>query len=75
MQSAKTVYVVDAENKVALRTVTLGDRVGPDYIVTDGLTAGERIIVEGIQKARPGDTVNPVAQPMTAEKTEERKGA
>ena len=75
MQSAQVVYVVGSDNKVALRTVTLGDRVGPDYIVIEGVKAGDRIVVEGIQKARPGTVVNPVAQPMTAEKTEERKGA
>ena len=75
MQSAQVVYVVGSDNKVALRTVTLGDRVGSDYIVTDGVKAGDRIVVEGIQKARPGTVVNRVAQPMTAEKTEERKGA
>src|SRR4029077_15054112 len=53
MQSSKVVYVVGDDNKVALRTVTLGDRVGQDYIVNDGVKAGERIIVEGVQKARP----------------------
>jgi membrane fusion protein (multidrug efflux system) len=67
MQSANVVYVVDNENKVSLRSVTLADRVGADYIVTEGVKAGERIIVEGIQKARPGATVNPTEQPMTAE--------
>ena len=67
MQSAKVVYVVGADNKVALRSVTLGDRVGSDYIVTDGVKAGERIIIEGLQKARPGAVVNPTEQPATAE--------
>ena len=74
MQSAKIVYVVDAENKVALRSVTLGDRVGQDYIVTEGVKAGERIIVEGLQKARPGDTVNPTEQPMTSETASGKQG-
>jgi membrane fusion protein (multidrug efflux system) len=68
MQSATIVYVVGADNKVALRTVTLGDRVGEDYIVTDGLKPGERIVVEGLQKVRPGDVVNPTDRPLTAEK-------
>jgi membrane fusion protein (multidrug efflux system) len=67
MQSANVVYVVGDDNKVALRSVTLGDRVGQDYIITEGLKAGERIIVEGIQKARPGSIVNPTEQPMSAE--------
>jgi membrane fusion protein (multidrug efflux system) len=75
MQSANVVYVVGGSNKVALRTVILGDRVGQDYIVTDGVKAGERIIIEGIQKARPGSIVNPTEQPVTAEKAEAMKGA
>ncbi len=68
MQSAKVVYVVGEGNKVALRSITLGSRVGSDYIVTEGVKAGERIIVEGLQKVRPGDTVNPTEQPLTSEK-------
>jgi len=68
MQSAKTVYVVNKDNKVALRSVTLGDRSGQDYIVTDGVKAGERVVVEGIQKVRPGLSVNASNQPITSEK-------
>ena len=75
LQSARVVYVVGPDNKVALRSVTLGDRVGSDFIVTEGLKAGERIVVEGIQKARPGATVNPTEQPATAERAEASKGA
>jgi membrane fusion protein (multidrug efflux system) len=68
MQSAKIAYVVNQENKVALRTVTLGDRVGQDYIVTEGLKPGERVVAEGIQKVRPGITVIPSEQPATSSK-------
>jgi len=67
MQSSKVVYVVGPDNKVALRSVTLGPRVGSDYIVTEGVKGGERIIAEGLQKVRPGDTVNPTDQPLTSE--------
>jgi membrane fusion protein (multidrug efflux system) len=67
IQSTKVVYVVGSDNKVTLRSVTLGDRVGKDYIITDGVKAGERIIIEGIQKARPGSTVNPTEQPASVE--------
>jgi membrane fusion protein (multidrug efflux system) len=67
LQSAQVVYVVGSDNKVALRTVVLGDRVGTDYIVTEGVKPGERIIVEGIQKARPGATVSPTTQAASAE--------
>jgi membrane fusion protein (multidrug efflux system) len=73
MQSARVVYVVGNDNKVALRTVTLGDRVDQDYIVTEGVKAGERIIIEGLQKARPGAIVNPTTAPATAERTSAKK--
>jgi len=68
LQSARTVYIVTPENKIAVRSVTLGDRVGQDFIITDGLKPGERIVVEGLQKVRPGLTVTPVSQPITSEK-------
>jgi membrane fusion protein, multidrug efflux system len=67
MQSAKVVYVVGPDKKVALRTVVLGQRVAQDYIVTEGVKSGERVIVEGLQKVRPGDTVTPTDQPLTSE--------
>lgn len=59
MQGAKTVMVVDAENKVSLRTIKVGDKADKDVVVLDGLTGGERVIVEGMQKVRPGGVVNP----------------
>ena len=58
-QGAKIVLVVEAEDKVALRPVTLDERVGDLYIVTKGLKPGERVIVEGMQKVRPGMQVKP----------------
>jgi len=67
LQGAKTVLVVDPENKVALRTITVGDRSDKDVIVLQGLAAGERVIVEGIQKARPGGEVNPSPPQATGE--------
>ena len=46
--------VVGEDDKVALRTVTLREPYQQYYIVSSGLKPGERVIVEGIQKARPG---------------------
>jgi membrane fusion protein (multidrug efflux system) len=74
MQSANVVYVVGADKKVALRSVTLAERVGQDYIVTDGVKAGDRVIVEGIQKARPGSMVNASERPVSSE-SPAKKGA
>jgi membrane fusion protein, multidrug efflux system len=59
MQGAKTVMIVDAENKVSLRTIKVGDKADKDVVVLDGLSGGERVIVEGMQKVRPGGVVNP----------------
>jgi membrane fusion protein (multidrug efflux system) len=53
------VLVVDEENKVSERVIQLGPTVGSQWLVTGGLAAGERIIVEGLQKARAGVTVTP----------------
>ena len=62
-QGSKTVLVVEAGDKVALRPIKVDERVGDFYIVTDGLKPGERVIVEGVQRVRPGVQVKPVTQP------------
>jgi membrane fusion protein (multidrug efflux system) len=55
------VDVVDSANKVSVRSVRVGEQMGKSWIVEDGLKSGERIIVEGLQKVRPGMVVNPRA--------------
>ena len=59
LQGAKTVMVVNEQNTVLVRTIKLGDKADKDVVVLDGLKPGERVIVEGMQKARPGGQVNP----------------
>ena len=54
-----------SENKVSIRTVKVGDRVGNQWIIADGLKPGERVVAEGVQKVRPGMQVNP--KPFAAE--------
>jgi membrane fusion protein (multidrug efflux system) len=56
-QAGHYVLVVDDAKKVELRRVTTGPEQGPDIVVTAGLKKGELIIVEGIQKVRPGQVV------------------
>ena len=51
------VMVVNAESKVEARPVQVVQSLGSDWVVTSGLAAGERIIVEGLQKVRPGAPV------------------
>ncbi len=67
-QSAKTVYVVDSGNKVDVRTVVLGERVGNLAIVKEGVKPGERVITEGMQKVRPGMVVTPTEKTLSSEK-------
>jgi len=59
LQSAKYVLVVDSDNKIVQRTITVADRIDDSFIVTDGLKAGERVVTEGVQKVRPGMVVKP----------------
>jgi membrane fusion protein (multidrug efflux system) len=55
----QTVYTLDAENRVEVKPVITGDRVGNSWIIEQGLRPGDRVIVEGQQKVRPGRTVQP----------------
>jgi len=55
--------VLDGSNKVEIRPVKLGARQGDLWLVEEGLSIGERIVVDGIQKARPGMIVTP--RPVT----------
>src|SRR5262245_18226591 len=66
LQGAKTVLVVDEQNTVAVRTIKLGDKADKDIVVLDGLNPGERVIVEGMQKVRPGGQVNPSTTDQTS---------
>jgi membrane fusion protein (multidrug efflux system) len=64
-QAGRYVLVVDAAKKVEQRRVTTGAEQGRDIVVTDGLKEGEQIIVEGIQKVRPGQVVTTTVVPGT----------
>lgn len=61
MQGAKTVMIVGQDNLVATRTVAVRDRYENYFVISEGLQAGDRVIVEGHQKARPGKPVIPAA--------------
>ena len=72
LQGVSQVAVVGADDKVSLKKVNLGPAYGSDYVVESGITAGERVVVEGLQKIREGMLVKPGAQksataPATAE--------
>nr|WP_225170236.1 efflux RND transporter periplasmic adaptor subunit [Ensifer sp. IC4062] len=69
------VYVVNADNKVEFRNVTLGRTVGDRWQVTSGLKAGEKVIVEGFQKVGPGAPVQPSAWDPNAKPQTEQTSA
>ena len=54
VQSQYQILVVTPENKAMFRPIKVGARVGPNWIVTEGLKPGERVVVEGIQKIQHG---------------------
>ena len=64
IQGTFQVAVVDADNKVSMRTVKPGPLVGNERVIDDGIKPGERVVSDGLQKVRDGVTVNPKpAQP------------
>jgi RND family efflux transporter MFP subunit len=72
LQGSYQVAVVGADNKIEIRTVKVGDRVGTTWIVEDGLKAGEAVVAEGTQKVRPGTVVNPL--PYVSGMAEKKSG-
>src|SRR6266568_957322 len=59
LQGRYQVAVVDSENKINIRTVKVGERVGTMWVIDEGLHPGERVVVEGVQKVRPGMAGHP----------------
>ena len=72
-QGSYQVAVVGADQKVDIRPVKVGQQVGSLWVIDDGVRAGERVIVEGLQKVRPGMVVAaaPYAPPAAASPTTE----
>jgi RND family efflux transporter MFP subunit len=65
LQGGFQVAVVDSDNKVEVRTVTVGDRVDNRFVIANGLNPGDRVVVEGVQRMRTGMRVN--AKPYMAD--------
>jgi RND family efflux transporter MFP subunit len=64
LQGSFQLAVVGNDNKVSVRIVKVGERVGTEWIIDSGVKPGEMVIVEGVQKVRDGSAVNP--KPLTA---------
>jgi len=72
MQGKYLVAVVSPEHKVEVRPVQVGERIGNDWLIDQGLHAGDQVVAEGTQKVRPGMTVTakpftPAAKPSAAQ--------
>lgn len=63
LQGSYQLAVVGTDNKVSIRAVKVGDRVGPMWIVEGGIKPGEQVVVEGLQKVQNGSTVK-IKQPQ-----------
>jgi membrane fusion protein (multidrug efflux system) len=59
VQNLRSVYTVEAGDKVAVRPVTTGQRVGENWIIESGLKPGDQVVVEGLLRVRPGMVVKP----------------
>jgi membrane fusion protein (multidrug efflux system) len=71
----QTVYVVDAANKVVARDVKAAGWTGSSWLIEQGLAAGERVVVDGVQKIGPGAVVKPTTLTGQAESERERLAA
>lgn len=67
LQGSYQVAVVDSDNKVGIRPVTVGVQTDNRWVISDGLKPGDLVVAEGTQKVRPGMHVNP--KPFTANAT------
>jgi membrane fusion protein (multidrug efflux system) len=67
LQGRDQIAIVGAGNKISIRTVEMGERVGEMWIVSQGVKAGERVVSEGTAKVRDGQVVNPQPDTLKAE--------
>lgn len=65
MQATYSVVVVTPDHKAEFRPVQVGPRVGSWWVIEQGLSAGDTIVIEGLQKLRPGTLVAPIVTNMT----------
>jgi membrane fusion protein (multidrug efflux system) len=67
LQGKNFVWVVGDDDKAAQRPVKVGADIGSDKLILEGLKAGERVVVEGVQKVREGAPVKPLTAAQLAE--------
>lgn len=72
VQGNKQVAVVNAQNLVEVRPVKVGEQVGQDWMILEGIKPGEKVVAEGVQKVRPGMPVTPAPYQPAAKPTGQR---
>lgn len=70
LQGKSFVWVIGPENKAAQRPVAVGESIGNGVLITEGLKAGDRVVVEGLQKLREGAPVQIASAEQTGEQSE-----
>ena len=75
LQGKNFVWVVGADNKATQRAVKVGETLGENVLVTEGLKNGDRIVTEGLQKVREGAVVQPMTAAQMAEAAAQAKQA
>jgi multidrug efflux system membrane fusion protein len=67
-QGRKFVYVVNSDNEVVYQPVTVGSLIDGLRVIEDGLSAGDKVIISGLQRVRPGIKVEPKPVKMPEQK-------
>ena len=71
MQGQYSVFVVNNENKVESRQVVAGERVNDYWIINEGLQAGEKVVIDALQKVGTGLEVNPQVTVFESKSTQQ----
>ncbi len=72
LQGSYQVAVVGSDNKVAIRTVKVGETVDSMWIINEGLQPDERVVVEGVQNVKDGAVVNVTTGVIASEAKQSR---
>lgn len=65
-ENGSFVLLIGPDNKVKQQAVTLGPQIAENFVVEKGVSKGDRVVIGGLQKVKPGELVNPVAAPPAA---------
>jgi membrane fusion protein (multidrug efflux system) len=71
LQGLHNVYVVDASNNAEIREITVGPKVGSNWLIAEGLKPGETVVFEGLQKVKDGIEVKPTVADLNS--TDQKK--